>query len=196
MDNESTTTAATTAAAVEEAQDAVEQAQAVETVQADPAPEKTYTASEYDAIKQELEQLRKEKLTQEERTRLELTQRETDVANREAVIRDKENRLHAIDALEQAQLVGGGITTADLLPFVSDTTTQGIDDKVKSLKALVDKIATANTQRIYQGAGRQPSQVQDAPSGSQNPAAAFGADRAQRTSRAQEIRNAYTGGNA
>lgn len=162
--------------------------------QPDSAPEKTYTASEYDAIKEELDKLKKEKLTQEERTRLELTQRETDVANREAVIRDKENRLHAIDALEQANLVGNGITTADLIPFVMDNTTQAIDDKVKSLQGLLEKCMAAQTQRIYQSAGRQPHQVQDTTGSNSNTPVAFGAGRAARQTRAQEIRNAYTGG--
>lgn len=162
--------------------------------QPDPAPEKTYTASEYDALKKELDKLKKDKLTQEERTRLELTQRETDVANREAVIREKENRLHAIAALEQAKLVGNGIATADLIPFVMDNTTQAIDDKVKSLQGLLEKCMTAQTQRIYQSAGRQPHQVQDTAGSNNNTPIAFGAGRAARQTRAQEIRNAYTGG--
>lgn len=160
----------------------------------DQAQEKTYTATEYNALKEELDKLQKEKLTQEELTRIDLTKRETDVANREAAIRDKENRLHAIDALEQANLVGNGITTADLIPFVMDSTTKAIDDKVKSLQELLEKCMAAQTQRIYQSAGRQPHQVQDTPSGSSNAPITFGAGRAARQARAQEIRNSYTGG--
>lgn len=157
-----------------------------------PAQEKTYTEAEYNALQQELDKLRKEHLSKEEQTRLELTRRETDVANREAVIRDKENRLHAIQALEQAQLVGGGIASADLIPFVMDSTTNGIDKKVKALSALLEKRAKAETDKIYHDAGRQPHQVRNEGTGGNAPI--FSAVNAQAQSRAKEIRERYTGG--
>ena len=111
------------------------------------------------ALQQELNTLRKEHLTQEEQKRLELTQKETEIANREATLRDRENRLHAIQSLEKANLTGNGLTSAELLPFVLDSTTDGIDSKVKALSALLDKRAKAETERLYQAAGRQPQQV-------------------------------------
>lgn len=188
MDPENTNTEP--AADPAQAESAVDPAQQ----QNEPPQEKTYTAAEYDALQKELDTLRKEKLTQDELNRLELTKRETDVANREAVIRDKENRLHAVQALEQAQLVGNGITTADLIPFVMESTAQGIDDKVKSLQALLDKRAKAETERIYQGAGRKPSQIRDEGTGGSNTASLFGAHRAAEQAKAKEIREKYTGG--
>lgn len=145
-------------------------------------------------LQQELDALRQEHLSQEERTRLELAQRETDVANREAVIRERENRLHAIQALEQAQLVGSGITSADLLPFVTDSTTQGIDSKVKALQGLLDKHAKTQTEKIYQGAGRQPQQVRSEGEGSAAPL--FRTANAKAQAQAKEIRERYTGGKA
>lgn len=173
-----------------QAEPAAEPAQQPDT----PPQEKTYTEEEYTALQKELETLRREKLTQEELSRLELTKRETEVANREAVIRDKENRLYAISALEQAQLVSNGIATADLIPFVMDSTTQGIDSKVKALSALLDKRAKAETERIYQGAGRQPHQVHNEDAGSGNPAFLFGKERAAEQAKAKAIREKYTGG--
>ncbi len=144
------------------------------------------------ALQQELDTLRQEHLSQEERTRLELAQRETDVANREAVIRERENRLYAIQALEKAQLVGGGITSADLLPFVTDSTTQGIDSKIKALQGLLDKHAKTQTEKIYQGAGRQPQQVRS--EGADGTVPFFRTANAKAQAQAKEIRERYTGG--
>lgn len=160
----------------------------------DAQPGKTYTEEEYGALQKELDELRKEKLTQDELNRLDLAKRETEVANREAVIRDKENRLHAIQALEQAQLVGNGMTSADLIPFVMDNTTAGIDNKVKALTALLDKRAQAEKDRIYQLAGRTPQQVRDDGAGGGNAAPLFGAARAAEREKAKKIREKYTGG--
>lgn len=159
----------------------------------EPQP-KTYTEAEYNAIQEELQKLRAEHLSQEEQTRLELTQRETEIANREAALRDRENRLHAVQSLESAGLCGGGITTADLMPFVMDSTSAGIDSKVKALSALLEKRAKAETERIYQGAGRQPHQVHNEDSGGGNPASLFGKERAAEQARAKAIREKYTGG--
>lgn len=165
---------------------------------AEPAPdapvqEKTYTAAEYDALQKELDTLRKEHLSQEERTRIDLAKRENDVASREAVIRDKENRLHAINALEQAQLVGNGITSADLIPFVMGSTTADIDSKVKAMAALLDKRAQVEKDSIYKANGRQPQQVHnDATGGSTQPI--FNTANVQSQANAAKIRDAYTGG--
>lgn len=158
-----------------------------------PAQEKTYTAAEYDALQKELDTLRKEHLSQEERTRIDLAKRENDVANREAVIRDKENRLHAISALEQAQLVGNGITSSDLIPFVMDGTTAGIDSKVKAMAALLDKRAQVEKDSIYKANGRQPQQVHnDATGGGTQPI--FNTANVKSQANAAKIRDAYTGG--
>lgn len=158
-----------------------------------PIQERTYTAAEYDALQEELEKLRKEHLSQEERTRIDLAKRENDVASREAVIRDKENRLHAINALEQAQLVGNGITSADLIPFVMDGTTAGIDSKVKAMAALLDKRAQVEKDSIYKANGRQPQQVHnDATGGGVQPI--FNAANVQSQANAAKIRDSYTGG--
>lgn len=163
-----------------------------EAVQNPTEPVKTYTEAEYKALQKELDTLRMEHLSQEERTRLELTQRENDVANREAIIRDKENRLHAIQALEQAQLVGNGITSADLIPFVMDNTASGIDRKVKALTALLDKRAKAETDRIYKNAGRQPQQVRNENTGVNG--TSYRPSHAAQQTKAKEIREHYTGG--
>lgn len=144
------------------------------------------------ALQQELNTLRKEHLTQEEQKRLELTQKETEIANREATLRDRENRLHAIQSLEKANLTGNGLTSAEMLPFVLDSTTDGIDSKVKALSALLDKRAKAETERLYQAAGRQPQQVSNDTGGTAP--LPFRTARTQEQARAKEIRERYTGG--
>lgn len=143
-------------------------------------------------LQQELDTLRKEHLTQEEQKRLELTQKETEIATREATLRDRENRLHAIQSLEKANLTGNGLTSAELLPFVLDSTTDGIDRKVKALSALLDKRAKAETDRLYQAAGRQPQQVSNETGGTAP--LPFRTARTQEQTRAKEIRERYTGG--
>lgn len=143
-------------------------------------------------LKQELETLRREHLTQEEQKQLELKQKEIEIADREATLRDRENRLHAIQALETAGLCNAEITSADLIPFVMDTNTSGIDRKVKALTSLLEKRAKAEVERIYQSAGRQPYQVSNESSGSGTPI--FNKTNIQAQTRAKEIREKYTGG--
>lgn len=166
---------------------------AAEPAQDTAALEKTYTAAEYDALQQELDTLRAEHLSQEERNRIDLAKRENDVAAREAVIRDKENRLHAIQSLEQAKLVGNDITSADLIPFVMGSTTQDIDSKVKALAALLDKRAQAEKDSIYRSNGRQPQQIRNEGTGG-GAKQIFNSANVQAQANAAKIRDAYTGG--
>lgn len=158
----------------------------------DTAAQLQQALADNETLKQELNTLRKEHLTQEEQKRLELSQKETDLANKEATLRDRENRLHAIQSLEKANLTGNGLTSAELLPFVLDSTTDGIDNKVKALSALLDKRAKAETERLYQEAGRQPQQVSNDTGG--NAVLPFRTARTQEQARAKEIRERYTGG--
>jgi hypothetical protein len=172
-----------------------ETAEGTESSQSQDAQETpVHSEEDYAALQAELDALRAEKLTQEERTRLELTQRETDIANREAALRDKENRLHAVHSLESAGLCGNGVTTDDLMPFVLESTAEKIDSKVKSLQGIFDKLAKAQTEKIYHNAGRQPQQVQGGADGTPVPKT-FNSALIQAQSRAKEIREKYTGGN-
>lgn len=153
--------------------------------------EKTYTAAEYDALQKELDTLRKEHLSQEERARIDLAKRENDVATREATVRDKENQIHAIQSLEQAHLIGNGITSSDLIPFVMDSTAAGIDSKVKAMAALLDKRAQVEKDSIYKSSGRQPQQVHNDATGG-GVQQIFNTANVQSQANAAKIRDAYT----
>jgi len=180
-------------AASESVSESTQTEQSAEPAQDTAASEKTYTAAEYDALQKELDTLRKEHLSQEERTRLDLAKRENDVATREATVRDKENQIHAIQSLEQAHLIGNGITSSDLIPFVMDSTAAGIDSKVKALSSLLDKRAQVEKDSIYKANGRQPQQVRNEDAGGTSQPI-FNSANVQAQANAAKIRDAYTGG--
>lgn len=147
-------------------------------------------------LQNQLDQMRRDHLSQEERTRIELDERETNLSRREESLRHRENQLYAVGALETAGLCAGGMTTQEMLPFVMESTTAGIDRKVEALKALLDKAEQAMTQKYYDKISGQPQQPRGSTSGGSGSTAAlsFGKERAEADSRAAEIRKKYTGG--
>lgn len=166
----------------------------------DPAPDSNeevatiqQLTADNESLRAQLAALQQRYLSQEEQTRLELTQRETQLANREATLTDRENRLHAVHALESAGLCTDGVTSTDLMPFVLGKNAADIDSKVKSLQELLEKRETAQTEKFYRNAGRQPQQPSGtSEGGSATPA--FRTAQLEEQKRAREIRERYTGG--
>lgn len=166
----------------------------------DPAPDSNeevatiqQLTADNESLRAQLAALQQRYLSQEEQTRLELTQRETQLANREATLTDRENRLHAVHALESAGLCTDGVTSTDLMPFVLGKNAADIDSKVKSLQELLAKRETAQTEKFYRNAGRQPQQPSGTSEGG-SAAPAFRTAQLEGQKRAREIRERYTGG--
>ena len=107
-------------------------------------------------LKEELEKLRKEKLTADELQKIEAEEKEKDLAEREKAVKDAENKLYAVKAIKKAGLDDGSETALDILSLVGGDDEETIDSNIKALKALVDKLVKAEVEKTFRGNGRTP----------------------------------------
>ena len=105
-------------------------------------------------LREELETLRKEKLTAAELKELEDAEKEKDLADREAAVKAAENKLYAITAIKKAGLDDGSETALEILSLVNASDTEDIDKNITALKGLVDKLVKAEVEKTFKGAGR------------------------------------------
>lgn len=106
--------------------------------------------------KKKLDRLQREKLTDEELKKIELENKENEIAEREKAIADKENRLFAVKAIKEAGLDDGSDTALSLVDFVMGTDETEITSKVKAFKELFDKTVTAEVNKRFKEAGYTP----------------------------------------
>ncbi len=149
-------------------------------------------AKENAQLKLELQQMRQRYLTQEEQSKLELSQRENALASREAALTARENRLYAESAVQAAGLCSDTLSAADLLPFVQGTDNADTDSKVAALAAILDKRVQAENAKFYKGASRQPKQVNGTDAGNGS-VYTPNTTRMKQAAHAAEIRKQYTG---
>ena len=121
------------------------------------------------ALREELEKLRKEKLTAAELKELEDAEKEKDLAEREAALKAAENKMYAIAAIKKAGLDDGSETALDILALVNAGDEESIDSNIKALKALVDKLVKAEVDKTFRGNGRNPEQGAGSTGGDDNP---------------------------
>lgn len=107
-------------------------------------------------LREELEKLRKEKLTAAELKALEDEEKEKDLAEREAAVKAAENKLYAVKAIKKAGLDDGSETALDILSLVNAGDEATIDTNIKALKALVDKLVKAEVEKTFKSNGRNP----------------------------------------
>ena len=113
------------------------------------------------ALREQLDKLKKEKLTAEELQKLEAEEREKDLAEREAAVKAAENKLYAVKAIKQAGLDDGSETALDILSLVNAADTESIDTNIKALKTLVDKLVKAEVAKTFKDKGRNPEKGAD-----------------------------------
>ena len=107
-------------------------------------------------LRSQLETLKKERLTAEERKDLEIKEKEEEIAQRERALAEKENRLYAIRAIKEAGLDDGGETSLDLIDFVMAEDTEAIDAKIKAFDKLVKAFVKAEVDKTFKEHGRTP----------------------------------------
>ena len=123
-------------------------------------------------LREELEKIRKEKLTAEELKQLEDEEREKNLAEREALLKAAENKMYAVKAIKKAGLDDGSETALDILALVNGKDEATIDGNIKALKALVDKLVKAEVDKTFKDSGRNPQQGNGGAGGGDNPYAA------------------------
>jgi hypothetical protein len=109
-------------------------------------------------LRQQLEALKKSKLTEAEAAELDRQEREEALAERERALQEKENRLYAIKAIQKAGLNDGSDNALELVEFVLGADEAAIDAKVKAFGGLVKKFVKAEVDKTFKQHGRDPGQ--------------------------------------
>lgn len=107
-------------------------------------------------LREELEKLRKEKLTAAELKELEDAEKEKDLAEREAAVKAAENKMYAVKAIKKAGLDDGSEAALDILALVVGADEATTESNIKALKALVDKLVKAEVEKTFKDNGRNP----------------------------------------
>lgn len=118
-------------------------------------------------LRQQIESLKKNHLTEAQAAELERQQREDDLAEREKALQDEKNRWYAMKAIKKAGLDDGGDDSLALVDFVLGSSEADIDARVKSFGALVNKLVKAKVDETFKQHGRNPEQ--GAGAGEKNP---------------------------
>lgn len=107
-------------------------------------------------LREQLEKLKKEKMSDDERKQYELTEKEKEIQERENELKAKENRLYAIKAIKKAGLDDGSDTSLELVDFVLGEDEQTIDARVKAFNSLVKKVVKAEIEKVFKENGGEP----------------------------------------
>lgn len=107
-------------------------------------------------LRKELDKLKRSQMDAEEVRKLELQDKEAELATREQALKDSENRLAAIKAIKKAGLDDGGDTSLELVNFVMADTPEQIEANVKAFGALVQKFVKVEVDKLYAKAADTP----------------------------------------
>lgn len=105
-------------------------------------------------LRKQLEDLRKEKLSDDEIKKLELDEKLKLIADKEKEIKDKELRMFAIKAIKDAGLDDGSDTALSLVDVLMGADEDSITAKTKNFKALLDKTVESQVQQRFKDSGR------------------------------------------
>ena len=145
-------------------------------------------------LREQLEAIKKEKLSDEELKKLELKEKEADIADREAKLAEKENRLFAIKAIKEAGLDDGSNTALELIDFVMSNSEEATLAKVKVFSQLVNKMVTAKVAETFKTNGRNPDKGGTGKGNENSLAARIGKSVAERNEAANNVLKHYLGG--
>lgn len=146
-------------------------------------------------LQEQLDTLKKEKLSDDEIKKLELADKEADIADREAKLTEKENRWIAIKAIKEAGLDDGGNNALELVDFVMSSDEETTKAKVKIFSDLVKKFVTAQVNETFKANGRNPEKSGSAETTTTNNyAAKIGKITAERNEAANNVLKQYLGG--
>lgn len=107
-------------------------------------------------LREENEKLKKEHLSAEERAELERKQEREQFERERAEFQLEKNKLHAIKAIKAAGLDDGSDKALELVNFVLGADEKEIDSRVKAFGDLVKKFVSAEVDKTFKGAGRNP----------------------------------------
>lgn len=120
-------------------------------------------------LRQQLEALKKAKLTDEEAADLERQERDEALAERERALAERENRLYAIKAIKAAGLDDGSDRALELANFLTSgcSSEEEIDARVKAFNSLFKRFVKEEVDKTFRQHGRNPEMGNGA--GDKNP---------------------------
>lgn len=146
-------------------------------------------------LQEQLDAIKKEKLSEEEIKKLELADKEAEIADREAKLAEKESRLFALKAIKEAGLDDGGSNALELVDFVMSDNEETTKARVRVFSDLVKKMVAAKVDETFKSNGRNPEKGGTGESNTTNTMAArIGKISADRNEAATKVLNHYLGG--
>lgn len=107
-------------------------------------------------LREQLEGLRKEKLSDDELRDLERKEKDRELAEREQRLKEQENRLLALKAIKEIGLDDGSVDSMALVDFVMGEDESAIKERVKVFDALVKRFVQAQVDKVFKTNGRNP----------------------------------------
>lgn len=147
-------------------------------------------------LRDEIGNLKKANMDADEVKKLELSEKEKEIAEREKALTDKTNRLFAISALEATGLKDSKGSTSSLVDFVMADSEEAITERVKAFSALVESIVKVKVDETFKANGRTPG-VGSGGSAKDNTdslAVRMGKNAAQNNQKARSVLDHYIGG--
>lgn len=107
-------------------------------------------------LREQVESLRKEKLSDDEIKKLEMQEKEKEIAEREQRLKEQENRMLALKAIKEIGLDDGSVDSMALVDFVMGEDETAIKERVKTFDALVKRFVQAQVDKVFKTNGRTP----------------------------------------
>lgn len=107
-------------------------------------------------LRAELETIKKEKLTAEERAELEKKQEREQFEQERAEFQREKHKLYAVKAIKAAGLDDGSDMALELVNFVMGADEKEIDSRVKAFGDLVKQFVASEVDKTFKDAGRNP----------------------------------------
>lgn len=159
---------------------------------------KTDNNKKYEAkikkLESQIEAMQKEKMSEAERKKFDDDKRAKELAEKEAALKDRENKLYAVKAIKDIGIDCGSEDLSNLTALVTVGVegAEEIDSRIKSVKAVIDSVVQAECDRRFKEAGRTPKGAGKATEEENNIAKRLGARRAESDKKAKSILDYYT----
>ena len=148
-------------------------------------------------LRERIAELERKGMSDDERHKAEMDEREQDLARRETELKAEKNRMYALTAIKNANLDDGGTTALELVDLVMADDEKGINSRVKTLEGLVSKLVQAEVDKTFRDKGRSPGKGTDG-TNDKNEKAAYARELGKRAAaesqKARKILDLYTGG--
>ena len=153
--------------------------------------------NENKALRKQVEDMRKSKMTDDEARQAEMQEKEKELADRAKALTDRENKLFALRQIKDAGLDDGSdsATSFAIAEFVMADTEDAIKERVKAFGALIDKVVKNKVDGVFKANGRTPAVGTDSNQPQTSVAVRLGKSAADANAKARSTLDHYIGGN-